>query len=181
MKLRRIAVTGTHCTGKTTLITALAAQFQDGFSFTPEVARDLLARGVPMNDGVTVDAYLQYVTEQLFRHRTTNGTLVISDRTLLDLLAYILASGTPSVPSEYISMLRELVLLEARLFSIYIYLPIEFGLVADDVRPHDEQFRLSVDCTIRQLLAEFGLPYVVVTGDLSERLRAVTRLLEGSG
>lgn len=174
----RLTITGSHSTGKTTLLERVAERVGDTVVVTREVARELIRQGVPLNDEVTADSVVAYITAQIARDRNASGHHVLSDRSLLDLLAYIEASSAQRVPAHYVDLLRELVLFESRIFDYYIYVPVEFALEHDDVRPADTAFQKRVDDTVVRLLQDLKLPTLRVSGTLDSRVEAVVALLQ---
>ena len=177
----RISVSGTHSTGKSVLAAAayeaLNAVWRGRVHLIPEVAREVIAKGFPLDDKATVDSYINYVMAQLREERQSVAEHVISDRSFLDLLAYIRTNADPQIPSYFVEMVEEISWLDTRFFDVYCYLPIEFPLVEDGVRGIDEDYRAAVDETLCGLLREYGVKYVTVTGSLAERVNQVVNLV----
>jgi predicted ATPase len=143
----------------------------------PEMARILIGRGLPMNDKVSELSIVCYVAEYLKHTRRATADLVISDRSVFDLYAYISHSKSDDVRAEYLEMVREQVADEVDRVHAYIYLPIEFELVADQVRPSDAQYREAIDNNVRRLLKEFGANVLEIGGSLAERTEKLKAFL----
>lgn len=79
-----VAIIGSHCTGKTTLLNALKKEFPD-YIFVDEYIKTLQDMSVPFNEVCT--DMTQYIASDIcidaFKHKN-----FISDRSLLDVLAY---------------------------------------------------------------------------------------------
>ena len=80
----RVSITGSHSTGKTTLLGAVRELLDEGGTSTVgligEVARRVIAMGFPLNQDATVDSYLNYIWLQLHEERVHCERHVISDR-----------------------------------------------------------------------------------------------------
>ncbi len=125
--------------------------------------------GYELDRAASVDAYVQYILAQLQRERSATAPYVLSDRSLIDLLAYARYHDNDHVPAFFVEMLEEVVWLERASFDVYCYLPIEFPLVPDEVRTDDEAYRAGVDRMLQDLFAAFDVPVLRVTGGPDER------------
>jgi predicted ATPase len=176
----RVSVTGSHATGKTTVIRAFAASRgadEPHVELIHEVARDLITAGYQMNDEVTPESFSRYIFLQLQRERmAAESRHVLSDRSLLDLLAYVTASPNTSLSSLHVELLEELVWLESKYFDHYAYVPVEFERVVDEVRPADRMYQTRIDARIRELLVEFNLPTSIVSGNIETRTQQLATL-----
>lgn len=112
----KLAITGTHAVGKTTLAKALGKEF--GMAVVPEFARELLeatspAKGTDVTkkwvDKSNMD-WLQFQSVMLNVHNSVPATGFIKDRTGLDILAYLIVSGGR----------RKLIGIEQIIFSLLI-------------------------------------------------------------
>jgi hypothetical protein len=65
---------------------------------------------------------------------------------------------------------------ESKFFNLYCYLPIEFPLLIDDVRPVDEIYRKLVDKMIRSILKEYKLNFVEISGTIENRTNQLVEL-----
>lgn len=178
----RVSISGTHSSGKTSLFQCcqegLRASFPGRVDFIHEVARDVIAAGLPLNEEATVDSYLLYIQFQLQAERRATREHVVSDRSLVDLLAYIETNNDPRIPRRLVDVLREIMWFETRYFDVYCYLPIEFGLELDGVRSADAAYQRAVDDTLRSILDRYGVVYMPVAGSVSERCDRLLALFE---
>ncbi|HEX6359920.1 ATP-binding protein [Actinophytocola sp.] len=60
-----------------------------------------------------------------------------------------------------------------RTYDAFAHLPIEFPLVADGHRPVSERFRRLSEDVLLTTLREHGIPYHIVGGSVTERLRTI--------
>ena len=88
----RIAVSGTHRIGKTTLVEEFA-RAHPGFEVEPEPYEQLLEAGEDFLDHFDPDAFVMQLEHLVSRlSRRTAGEKVIFDRSPFDFLAYVAAS-----------------------------------------------------------------------------------------
>ncbi len=172
---KRVIFTGSHGVGKTSLLESVAAKLIGVKSTTviPEVARALAEEGYAVNDSMTEEGFVAYITRYLQSVTRARSDLILSDRSLLDLKVY-----TQSIASGRIrSQLRDLltILLEQEFLSgaEYVYVPIEFPLAADGIRREDLEYQQHIDRTIKSVLEKAKVPILRVTGDLAERTTQV--------
>lgn len=169
----KVSLSGTFSTGKTTLAEScharLTAEFGPDYTFVPEVARTVIARGFGLDRAATIDSYVVYIQMQLEAERRADTAHVMSDRSLLDLLAYIEFNDESRVPGYVADMLREIAWLESRYFDVYCYLPIEFPMEADGVRTPDEGYRGAIDAALREVLDRYGVTVRTIGGSPPER------------
>lgn len=179
--MKTIVVTGTHAVGKTSLCNRLVQMLSGSrdVKMIPEMARILIAKGIPLNDKASEFSIVSYIAEYLRYSRTTAADLVISDRSIFDLYAYISLSRPDNVRGEFLRLAEEIVFQEVRRVDAYVYVPIEFEMQQDNVRPSDAQYQRAVDCNIQDLLGFFGANVLTTSGTLEERSEAVVRWLNG--
>ena len=169
MKDLRIAFTGTHSTGKTTLCDHLSETL--GIAKIVDITRDTPKelRGTKMGQDLVLTNYLYKVSR-------LSGSYVI-DRTILDIIAYSLTYkiGWDSVLiNGLIKFYKDSNFFPTHLF----YLPIEFELVQDGQRP-DVQSRINVDSYIQELFScDIGLHVHTITGSVEERLHKIHKILK---
>jgi len=178
-----IALVGSHSTGKTTLVSLLQQCFAAKFYCISEVARSIISQGFPLGQDANVDSYINYVNEQLKAEKKSqevNYDVLISDRTILDTVAYAEANRTlprPFIPIYLIEMLENVWLLEKDFYDIYVYLPIEFEMELDGIRPADKEYRHLVDRKILELLHKNNIDYITLSGSVDARMKAISSQL----
>ncbi|MCL2024182.1 MAG: ATP-binding protein [Coriobacteriia bacterium] len=182
-----IALAGSHCTGKTTLFDQLKHDLSPEFDLKhiTEVARKIIAKGYPLNQDANMESYIHYVNDQLTAEQAMFAyDVFVSDRTILDPLAYALVNKElprPYVPDSLIEMMRNIWLMEKEKYDFYVYFPIEFPLTMDDVRPGDEDYRSRVDTMIYSLLMENDVDFITVNGSLEQRVETVRGEMKSRG
>lgn len=104
----------------------------------------------------------------------------IMTRCPLDTIAYAMADDdiTDHTTSECLKVLQEDDKFRKALeSSLFVYLPIEFGIEDDGVRPTDVEFQSRVDEAMHKLMNMFGILPKVVSGTVEERLKSILELM----
>ncbi len=174
---RRIAIVGSFSTGKTTLAEALADRLE--LPLLPEVAREVVELGFKLDKDATPE------TEALIFLRQYNNELAtdefVGDRSLIDVMAYAGWVLDNQTRTKEFHLWDECVrLAERRLRTSYshvFYLPIEFPIVLDGLRPDDPGFQKDIDGRILGLLRANDIEYETITGGIEERVDKIEALL----
>jgi deoxyadenosine/deoxycytidine kinase len=167
---RRVAIVGSFSTGKTTLAEALSQSL--GLPLLPEVAREVAAQGFRLDKDALPE------TEALIFLKQYNNELstpeFVGDRSLIDVMAYAGWVLDHQERRKEMALWDEcLRLAERSLRSSYThvyYLPIEFPIVLDGLRPDDPE---DIDQRILRLLKGHGFSYLTVTGSVEDRLQRI--------
>ncbi len=137
----KIALTGSHCTGKTTILDNI--EYPNKIQ---EIARRELIQDVkPHNMTPKERIIFQCEYWELQKKTEDSKKDFLSDRSLVDILAYdfdIFKS------IEVYAMLPKLV----GRYDILLYIPIEFPLKADSIRNPDVSYQIIIDNRIKDLL-----------------------------
>lgn len=174
--MKRIAIAGTHGVGKTSLAHTLANKFTESDLKTilnSQIARTLIKNGYPLGKEATSESYIQYIISQLqAEERAKECDIFISDRTLLDPLAYAIVNREyvhSDVPYDIIKLLESVWRLELSQYDLYVLVPIEFEMQIDNVRPVDEKYRERIESQIDLLLNEYFVNHIIVSGTIEDR------------
>lgn len=163
----RIAIVGSHSTGKTTLLRLLSERLE--ISTLSEVAREMIAESDKLPHHMTAaergDFQMGILREQIRRELASESFL--SDRSVFDAVAY--AFDTPSYEDLH-SVAEEHAV--PRPYDRIFFLPVEFPLEGDDIRSQDEDYRLAIETELLKILERTGTPYVRITGTPEARLSA---------
>ena len=179
---RRIAIVGSFSTGKTTLAEALAEKL--ALPLLPEVAREVVELGFKLDKDATPE------TETLIFLRQYNNELsteeFVGDRSLIDVMAYAgWVLDNQERTKEFYLWDECLKLAERRLRTSYshvFYLPIEFPIVLDGLRPDDPAFQAEIDERLLGLLHTHDIRYTTIKGTVEERVQQIeAELGTGSG
>ena len=186
-QIDRIILIGAHGTGKTTLANALSKVIDT--PVVESVAREFFKDWKFLEDCEMINPKAGRVRTAEAKQniicsmsrwdfmRWVNADVpVIMTRCPLDTLAYGFAD--PLVSDNLMNTNVE-ILKESQEFcnaiekSLFIYLPIEFAIEDDGVRPMDKMFQKNVDTCMRKLMYEFHIAPLVVTGSVEERMKAI--------
>jgi len=135
-----------------------------------EVARSVIAKGYPLDRDATLDSYLNYILAQLTAERAAKTHRhVLSDRSLIDLLAYVRVNADVRIPTHLNSLLEEIVWIEADYYDVYCYIPVEFVPIDDGIRCIDGDYQQLVDAELVRLFREYQVPTIRISESHDER------------
>ncbi|AXH66845.1 thymidylate kinase [Streptomyces phage StarPlatinum] len=169
----KIGMTGAQGTGKTSMAQAMAQSpaFKD-FVLVPSTARQIKDYGYPINREATeLSQILVPVLRMVDEWETMTSpqnTLykqgIISDRTLIDSLAYTYYQN------EYVwengalieNVTRRLTEMHMQSYHFVLYFPVYWEAEEDGVRDADESYRNRIDDYVIQSLEMLNVPYLTV-------------------
>lgn len=168
----RVVITGSECTGKTTIANQLAAHF--GVWSTPEFVRAYAAhKGAPIDERDHWPiAQGQMAIEDEFRVRAqaAGHPLLLHDTDLVSTVAYSLHYHGHCLPEVE----REA---SQRLADHYLLLDIDVPWVADGVRDRGHR-REEVHAQFVETLTRLGAPFSVIRGSWEERFSRSRLIIE---
>jgi hypothetical protein len=173
----KVAFVGSLSTGKTTLANLFAREWD--FPLLPEVAREVVELGFPLDQTATAE------TETLIFLKQWRAELLhddyVADRSIYDVLAYAdwVMENAPDRKENHLWLAaRELATLDLRARYDYVfYLPIEFPIVLDGLRPNDPAFQADIDRRIRHLLQTADVSFHTLTGPVEARQEQIRQRL----
>lgn len=177
----RIALTGTHSVGKTTLIKELSQreEFKD-YHISFSNTRTLKEKGLSINcdesDGydTTQDLVLTFHLKDLLKPN------LLSDRSILDGLAYTqYLASKGKVKAETLELFGQLASTFVNNYDFIFYCPVLSELEDDGVRSLDEEFRMGVDMILSQhLVGRLPNCYTLPTDNLQENVEFILRVIQ---
>ena len=169
----RVAFSGTHRTGKTTLIEALSEQLPS-YQIIEEPYRSLEDEGYEFSDPPVAEDFecqLQRSIESIAR--APRDCLI--DRTPLDFVAYLRALDGDFAIGDWLPRVREVM----GEIDLVVVLPIEAPERIALPAHEDRHLRSSVDALIQAIVLDdeygFEVAAIEVLGDLAQRVRQVLR------
>ncbi|HEX9775282.1 MAG TPA: ATP-binding protein [Actinomycetota bacterium] len=169
----RVAIVGSFSTGKTTLAEAVTEPL--GLPLLPEVAREVAAMGFKLDKEATPEVETLIFLRQ-YANEMTHPDFV-GDRSLIDVMAYAgWVLDNQDRRREFALWEECLRVAEHRLRSQYthvFYLPIEFDIVPDGLRPMDPDFQRDIDARMLALLDRHDVAYETLRGSVEERTEAL--------
>jgi nicotinamide riboside kinase len=172
----RVAITGAHGVGKSTLADELSEVLAVPVLSTP--GRTLASRGLPVNEEATVTSQtLAWLLQYRFEREQSDW---VAPRSLIDVWAYTVQAAERHEPTPVESVLleeleRSTPVAVAERYDELIYIPPRIALQADEVRPSGEGFQRSTDEAIVSVLARWQIPYTTL--DVRDR-SAVQALID---
>jgi len=172
----RIILTGTHGTGKTTILN----HYRDELPVVTEVVRTLTKQGLKINEmgdeegqKLIFDTHIKNLSE---KHD------YISDRGPTDAMAYTMYHYTEQGKISATELAREATelanFIEKNPDIIWCYFPVEFPVVDDGVRSTEEKFRKYVNDEIKSILERYHVKYHVITGTVEERIKTIDKIIK---
>lgn len=169
----KIAVTGTHRVGKTTLIDQLQESLPE-YTTRLEAYYELEEEGYTFAEIPTVDDYIKQL-EYSIGQITQSGDNVIFDRCPLDMLAYIQA--TDEFGDSDIQTLYQRVQDSMKEIDLLVFIPIEQPDLIGCPQSDLPQLRLRVDEILNDLIWDFDVDTVQVFGSVEARKNQVLKYL----
>ncbi len=165
----RIAILGAESSGKSTLAAALATHY--GTLWVPEYLREFVEtmERVPLESDQYEIARIQMERE---------------DAAAANASRFLFCDTTPLMTALYSRWYwgrvdAQLALLERRHdYAFTIVTAPDSPWEADGLQRESEAVRQRVHEQVLQMLAEHGIPYLLVTGDLPQRMLQAARLLD---
>jgi nicotinamide riboside kinase len=174
----KIAFVGSFSTGKTTLANLFAREWH--VPLLPEVAREVVALGFPLDQTATAETETLIFLKQ-WRAEATHGAFV-ADRSIYDVLAYadwVMEHNQEERKENHLWLeSRAIATLDLRArYDEVFYLPVEFPIVLDGLRPDDTGFQADVDRRIRALLDGEDVAFHTLSGTVEDRQEQVRKVL----
>lgn len=180
----KVAIVGTHSVGKTTLINDyIESNNRVKIITIDEVARNVIKDGYPLGKDASIESYLYYINMQLKAEIDTTELeyeLLISDRSLLDGLAHPIVNRNlprPYITQEFIDLFTNILYFQKSFYDLYIYLPIEFDMAPDILRPDDDVYRCDIDKEIQKILLKTKVPFETIIDNRNERCKQLNTLI----
>ena len=181
-----IALSGAQCTGKTTLLSALRNDktFSSRFTFVDEIVRTLQKQGFKINEAGNDETQLAvmktHVANSDLRLKGGDGAPndVLVDRCVLDCMAYtiwmwrhhkITRDTYHTCYKQFMDTIMK--------YDIIFYLSPEFDIIPDGTRSVDKNFRNEIVGIFEELIYNFSLTVVRLTGTVEERLSAMKKII----
>ena len=182
----KIAVSGAHGTGKTTLCKYLEENTGAliDLAICREVPRIIIQTvGDPdffKRGHNTVARQLLIFLYQLEEERKqgVGKQVLLCDRTPVDHLAYTYANHADFRESEENAALLSLISEWLDTFDIIFKVPIEFPVHDDGVREGAADFQTEIDQAIDKLYEDFKVPMVLVTGTVEQRASIISQAIQ---
>jgi deoxyadenosine/deoxycytidine kinase len=175
----RIAIVGSFSTGKTTLAEAVAEPL--GLPLLPEAAREVAALGFKLDKDATPEVETLIFLKHFYNEMVHED--FVADRSLVDVMAYagwVLDNQERRKETALFEECKNIAQHNLRSqYTHVFYLPIEFPIVPDELRPNDPAFQKEIDERILGLLESHDVKYETLTGDIPTRIAALMDRVKG--
>ncbi|MDF3029010.1 MAG: hypothetical protein K0S23_3317 [Fluviicola sp.] len=165
----KIAFTGAHCVGKTTLAEKLQTTLPD-YLFIPEPYVELEEEGHIFSETPGAEDFsvqLEYAIERI----CIDEPDVIFDRSPLDLLAYLYVTGGAKASQNFYMKVREAM----TEIDLLVFVPVEKPDLIDCPQSEFPELRQQVNELLHEWISDFDLETVDVRGTLAEREEQIIR------
>jgi len=172
-----IAFSGTHSTGKTTLLDNLkhSEDYKYDYTFIDEITRRMSKRGLKINEDGDDVVQLLIMNAHLKNALNKNA---IMDRCVLDGVVYthwLVNEGKVSQwVLDYAVNVFQLVIVK---YDYVFHLVPEFDIVEDGVRSTDIRFRDEVADLFKFYINRYNVPVVNLTGTVENRLQQFKKII----
>ena len=154
----KIGLTGTHGTGKTTLVQELRKTFYD-YNVYESPARHLTALPLFRTNKDADDISQTVITGACAAHLMMNEN-TLADRTLFDYFAYSDYSVNVKDQEKIERTFKEAV----EKYDLVCYVPIEFEMAEDGVRLKDQEYRQAIQDRILFYLKKYEINTLLLPG-----------------
>jgi nicotinamide riboside kinase len=164
----KIAISGSHSTGKSTVMDALKQipDIANRFTFKGEVLRSLKKQGIKINELGTDDTQLLVVSKFL-EYYTLQDTIL--DRCALDGLVYTAYLYEKGQVKKSTLKIAEAVF-ENLKYDIYFYIAPEFDIVHDGIRSDNTEFRTRIAELFEEYMESYKIVPVRLSGTVENRV-----------
>jgi predicted ATPase len=181
----KIAFTGAHGTGKTTLTNAVLTELSKRGSVTAsrEVPRviinmasddEFFRRGNNSPLRQLIILVYQLIEDD---EKRREAEIVVCDRTLIDHIAYTTVQFRDVFSKVELDVIMSAAKRWLQTYDAIFYLPIEFRVQDDGVREGDTAFQREIDEEITLLYRQLGVEPVILRGTVAERVATVVSCL----
>lgn len=171
----RISISGSHSTGKSTIINALKEipELSKRFTFKGEILRDIKRMGININEYGSDETQL-LVMSKFLEYATIPNTIL--DRCSLDGLVYTTYLYEKNQVKKSTLRVAEAIFENVK-YDIYFYIAPEFNIIPDGVRSENAEFRDRVAELFEEYMESYRLKAIRLTGNVEQRVTQFTDTL----
>lgn len=169
----RIGITGTHSTGKTTLMHALRSESVfEGFQICDEVTRWVKSLGVDINENgsdLSQELVMMKHVYNIYMHED-----MLADRTTLDGLVYSRAlHAAGKISDKTLQKVHTVFSKTIDEYDFLFYIKPEFDIEDDGVRSSDKEWQKVVEELFDSAIEHFELKVIPISGSVRQRVEQV--------
>ena len=164
----KIAISGSHSTGKSTVINVLKGmpELVKRFAFKGEILRDIRKMGININEYGTDDTQI-LVLSKFLEYSTIRNSIL--DRCALDGLAYTAYLYEKGQVKKSTLKIAEAIFENVK-YDMYFYIAPEFEIVPDGVRSENVEFRTRVAELFEEYMEVYRITPIRLTGNVDQRV-----------
>jgi nicotinamide riboside kinase len=172
----KISFTGTHSTGKTTLLNCLKEdkQYSD-YKFHDEITRTILSYGIDINENgnnltqlLILDTHIRNLLYPNF----------IADRCILDGVVYTEWLYNNLKIDEWVyTYSKNLFKYLITQYDVLFYIKPEFSLIDDGVRSSNIDFQKEIYTIFEKYINDYNINVINITGTVEERLNQIKKYI----
>jgi hypothetical protein len=163
----RIAITGSHRVGKTSLAEEIANSLP-GYKIWDEPYLQLQENGYLFSETPTIDDYIEQFNFSVEQIKDSEND-VIFDRCPLDILAYMYCAGK----TKDISVFYEEMTMAISQIDLLVFVPIERPDLIFFQESDLPELRLEVNTILQDWISEFSIDVLEVRGSLENRKKQI--------
>lgn len=174
-EIRKIAVTGPPCSGKSTVLRDFVETF-DGHAVVAEEQARILLEGVPVEERSTIEQQYRLVAaiEVEEERAARRGLPVLCDRSVLDGVAYLRNAGRREEAEALFDHIRFWLPTYER---FVVCSPEGIPYEQDGVRTEPPEFRDSLYRHLIETFNDYGIEFDLLTGSREERHERIVAIV----
>lgn len=162
----KVAITGAHRVGKTTLIEKLLESLPD-YEYIQEPYYEMEESGHLFSDTPTIDDYLAQLKHSINQISKNDGNIIF-DRCPIDIMAYIEAIGGYDIQSLYLNV-EDIM----KQIDLLVFIPIEIPDLIGCSDSELPELRFRVNEILNDWVWDFDMETIEVNGTPSDRLNQI--------
>jgi nicotinamide riboside kinase len=173
----RICISGSHSTGKSTVIDALKEMpdLMKRFTFKTEILRDIKKTGIKINEFGSDETQMIVMAKHM-EYATIPNTIL--DRGVLDGMVYTAYLYEKNQIKKSTLKIAESIFENIR-YDIQFYIAPEFDIVPDGVRSENTEFRDRVAELFEEYMEAYKIIPIRLAGNVDQRVLQFTDTLAG--
>lgn len=166
----RIALSGSHSTGKSTILNELKQidEINNRFTFIDEVLRSIKKEGHQINE-MGDDNTQKIVMAKFLEHSIIPNSIL--DRCALDGVVYTTYLYEKNQVKRSTLRIAESIF-ENTFYDIHFYIEPEFDIVSDGIRSENYEFRNRIAEIFEDYIRLYSIKHVRLKGNVNERVNA---------
>lgn len=173
----KIALVGTSCIGKTTLIDHY--RNDQNVVIVEEAARIFFTQNPHIEDRFSVDAQGQVQALALRNEQDAHqsgASVILCDRSVIDAVVYVRSQGDTKGSEE---LLKRVEFWLPTYHKFLLLDPADVPYETDDVRQEREEVRQGFHSAFLEFFQDAGIPYELLSGTIEKRITRVNQIING--